>query len=372
MKKKLLISGTGIVVLLFSIIFSMILINSKPVPRKDEKREQLLNVKTKQVISEKITTNFSFQGRVNALENVSLAAEVNGRIMQGEIPFKEGQNFNSGDLLFKIYNKDAEAILKASKSKFLRTLSLILADLNVDYPESFQTWKAFFNSIKLDAPLPELPAVKSEKEKIFLASNNVLSDYYSLKQQEIAFAKYDIYAPFTGYFKRVNRQVGSIAANGSELAVIVRSDVLEIVVPVLPDDAARIAVNQKVQIESNSAKKYPGTVLRIAQFIDESTQSVNVYISYKTDNQYALREGEFVTVSFENKDIVNGIKIPREALLENQFVYLVQDNKLLKTKVRILQTLEDCAVVNGLEQGAIIVIESLVNVREGMSVSPIM
>jgi membrane fusion protein, multidrug efflux system len=372
MKKKLLTSTAGIIVLLFSIIFSIGLIRSKPVPHRDEKREQLLNVKTKLVISEKITTNFSYQGRVNALENISLAAEVNGKIMQGEIPFKEGQNFSNGDLLFKIYNKDAEANLKASKSKFLRTLSIILADLNVDYPESFQTWKVFFNSIKLDAPLPKLPAVKSEKEKIFLAANNVLSEYYSLNQQEIAFSKYNIYAPFDGYFKKVNRQVGSIAANGSELAVIVRSDVLEIVVPVLPDDATRIVNNQKVQIENKSAKKCSGMILRIAQFVDESTQSVNVYISYKPNTQYALLEGEFVTVKFKNKDMVNGIKIPREALLENQFVYLVQDNKLLKTKVKIIQTLEDFTVVNGLEQGSIIVIESLIDAREGLPVLPIM
>ena len=69
----------------------------------------------------------------------------NGKILQGDVPFKEGQNFSKGDVLIKIYNNDAEASIKASRSNFLRTLSLILPDMMVDYPDSYPAWKDFFN-----------------------------------------------------------------------------------------------------------------------------------------------------------------------------------------------------------------------------------
>ena len=368
MKKNLIFAVTGIIILVLSITISLALIQSKPVPSKDGKRENLLTVKTATVGYENLTTSFSYQGRVEALENISLAAEVNGKILQGEIPFKEGQNFDRGDLLIKVYNKNAEASLKAARSNFLRTLSHILPDMMVDYPESYSNWKDFFNSINLDEPLPEMPEVKQEKEKIFLASQNVLSEYYALKQQEITFEKYNIYAPFDGYFKQVNREVGSIAANGSELAIIVRSDALEIVAPVFPVDAERISAGQTIEIQSKSGKTFSGKVSRVAQFVDPSTQSVNVYITYRQTNGYSLLEGEFVTINFQNTSTKKGMRIPREAIIQNNYVYLVQNNALKKSAVTIYQTLEDYIVINGLPEGATIVIESLANAREGMRV----
>jgi membrane fusion protein, multidrug efflux system len=368
MKKNLIFTIAGIIILVLSITVSMGLIQSKPVPSKDGHRENLLTVKTASVEYENLTTSFSYQGRMEALENISLAAEVNGQILQGEISFREGQNFEKGNLLIQIYNKNAEASLIAARSNFLRTLSLILPDMMIDYPDRYLTWKNYFNSIDLKEPPPEMPEITQEKEKIFLASNNVLTEYYSLKQQEITFEKYSIYAPFNGYFKQVNREVGSIAANGSELAVIVRSELLEIKVPVFPTDAKKVHAGQDVEIKSKSDKIYSGKVSRVSQFVDASTQSVNVYVTFQQVKGNSLLEGEYVTVNFQNAGTTKGMQIPREALVAEKYIYLVKENKLEKSEVSINQTLEDYVVINGLPEGQEIVTESLINASDGMSV----
>ena len=98
MKKNLIFALIGIFILFLSITVARALIQSKPMPPKDGKRESLLIVKTAPVTFEHQKTSFSYQGRVEALENVSLAAEVNGKILQGDVPFKEGQNFSKGDV----------------------------------------------------------------------------------------------------------------------------------------------------------------------------------------------------------------------------------------------------------------------------------
>lgn len=368
MKKNLVFTMSGIILLVLSILISLALIQSKPVPPSDAKRKAVLTVKAETVNYEKLKTQFSHQGRVEALESVSLAAEVNGKILQGDVPFKEGQNFNAGDLLVKIYDDDAAVSLKAARSNFLRTLSQILPDMMIDFPESYQTWHRFFNTIDLQKPLPEMPEIKNEKEKIFLASQNVLSEYYALKQQEINFKKYSVFAPFTGYFKQVNREVGSIAANGSELAVIVRSDALEIVSPVFPADVKQIRPAQTVTIQTKSGHTCEGKVSRVAQFVDKSTQSVNVYIFYQPTQTHSLLEGEFVTVNFQTTEAVKGLRIPREALVDDQFVYQVKNKKLEKVAVNVRQTLEDYIVMNGIPEGSVVVTESLVNAREGIDV----
>lgn len=368
MNKRTIITGSGILILLIAIISSMVLIANKPVPPKDEKRESYLNVRAEKVAYQELSTKFVYQGRVSAQDNVSLAAEVSGRILQGEIPFKEGQSFKKGELLIRIFDADAAAGLKASKSQFLRSISLILPDLKVDFPQRFSAWETFFNAIDIEKSLPEIPKAQSEKEQIFLASNGLLADYYSLKQKEINLSKYQIHAPFDGYFKTVNREVGSIAGIGTELAVIIRSDVLEIVVPVFPVDAARIAARQEVSIASKSGANYSGTISRIAQFVDEATQSVNVYVAYKPQGQRALLEGEFVSVNFQIDQPIYGMKIPREAIMEKENVFLIRENKLHKAKAKILQELDDKVVINGIPEGEIVVTESLVGAKEGMLV----
>jgi multidrug resistance efflux pump len=181
-------------------------------------------------------SNMTYRGRVTAFDNVSLAAEVQGKIMRGDVRFKAGESFNKGDTLIKIYSRDVEATLKSGKSSLLQTISTILPDIKVDFPLEYEKWNSFFNDIDTENPLPHLPPINSNKEKVFLSANNVLSSYYDLQQQEINLLRYTIKAPFDGSFTSVSKEIGAIASPGSELATIIRSDKLEITVPVFPID----------------------------------------------------------------------------------------------------------------------------------------
>jgi len=128
---------------------------------------------------------------------------------------KTGESFNKNDIIIKIYSEDVEAALKSGKSSFLQTVSRILPDLKVDYKDQYDKWIAFLLSIDPEKPLPELPEINSDKERVFLASNNVLTSYYNLKQQQIKLKRYTIRAPFTGSFKSVNKEIGAVASSGS-------------------------------------------------------------------------------------------------------------------------------------------------------------
>ena len=136
----------------------------------------------------------------------------------------------------------------------------------------------FFQSLSVDEKLPELPEINTDKEKIYLASQGVLSEYYIIRQQELNMSKYKIYAPFNGSFKSVNREPGAVAGLGSELAAIVRTDVLEVNVPVMPEDARKINVGDQVVLSKNGIVE-KGKVIRVSDLVDESTQSVNILCS---------------------------------------------------------------------------------------------
>jgi multidrug efflux pump subunit AcrA (membrane-fusion protein) len=368
MKKKILYFIGSIAVMGLAVALTGFFMNNQPEPKRSVKGEDLLTVDIDTVATELMHPSMQYEGRVNSYETVSLAAEVSGKIMPGDVPLKEGEDFQKGDLLVEIYDEDAKAAMTSGKSNFLRTLSSILPDLKVDFPREYQKWKDFFNAIDVRGDLPELPGINSEQEQVFLASRGVLSEYYSLRQREINLSKYDLYAPFDGAFMKVNKQVGAIANPGAALASIVRTDRLEVAVPVPPEDAKWVSPGDPVRLNGSNGVVKTGTVTRIADFLDPSTQSVNVYIQYLPDGDGSYKVGEFVQATFKISKQVSGFTIPREALLNNSQVYVVNDEHLRKKPITVVRKLSDHAVISGLDNGTVVVTESLVDVEEGQKV----
>ncbi len=363
MKKKILYGLASLVLIVLAFGVSGFLIKSKPEPKTDAAKHNIMYVKAEKVQLVETEAAMSYPGKVSAFDKVSLAAEVSGKIMQGDVRFKTGESFKKGDVLVNIYAEDVKASLKSGKSNFLQTLSKILPDLKVDYVSEFEKWNNFFNQVDPESPLPELPEIMSDKEKVFMASSNVLASYYTLQQQEINLTRYTIRAPFNGIFKTVNKEIGAVSSPGAELATLIRSDKLEVVVPVFPNDLQWIKKGDKVKIIGNNGIEQFATISRISGFIED--QSVNVYLTYLATGKNSFLEGEYVDAVYGNS-IVSGFEIPREALIDNSFVYELKNGKLQKIEVEIIRQLADSYIISGIDASLTIVTESLASVNPSM------
>ncbi len=369
MKKKIFSSIIGLAIIIGAIALSSYLINSKPDPRKDEQKQNTMNVKAAQIKYTDIETNMKYRGRVSAFNTVDLTAEVSGRIMQGDILFKDGESFKKNDVIVNIYKQDVLATHKASISSFLQTLAQILPDIKVDFPDEYKKWNNFFVAIDPEKSLPELPVINSNQEKVFLSANNVLTDYYNLQNQEIELSKYTITAPFNGTLKSVSKEIGSAATTGSNLATLIRSDKLEVAVPVFTNDLKWIKPGDKATLTNKYNETTEIKVSRLAGYVDEETQSVNVYLTlYPTPNMNLL-EGEYVDVVFQGQNI-SGFEIPREAIINGSFVYKLEDGKLIKIPVNIIRSLNDSYIITGVEENTTIVTESLASISSNVKYIP--
>ncbi|MCD4731696.1 MAG: efflux RND transporter periplasmic adaptor subunit, partial [Bacteroidales bacterium] len=219
-------------------------------PEEKQKEAIKLFVKTEKVSYTTNEAKIVETGRLSSQQSVDLSAEVQGQILPGDVILNEGTKFKKGALLIKIFDEEARNNLKAGKSRFMNGIASILPDIRIDFPESFQKYQDFFNSLKIDQPLPELPELDSDKEKVFLASRNVLNDYFSIKSSEVRLSKYRLYAPFNGTFTAVYLEPGSVANPGSRIASMIRTDKLELEVPVRIEDAYWIQVGDKVQVST--------------------------------------------------------------------------------------------------------------------------
>ncbi len=359
--KPLLLIG---VIIIFAIMGMMFFAGQKEKPKIQKVKEFKRFVKAKQVTYRSISSILESTGRLSSLHQINIISEVQGKILPADISLKRGTIFNKGDILFKIYKKEAALNHKARLSRFLKSVAVLLPDLKVDFPKSYELWESFLGKIEFDNDLPKIPKINSLKEKIFLASRNILSEYYQIKSEEIRLKKYIIKAPFTGSIIKVNLEVESIANPGSIIAVVCRTDELELEVPIDVKFFKWINKGDKVDVFLNSTGHIEGKISRISNVLDPKTQNLTVFIHLKNEKTLPLYNGLYLKAVFKEITFDNCMKIPRNAVFNGNTVFIIKNKRLKKKKIKIKKINQDSIIFAGLNSGEMIVTESLINAKE--------
>ena len=342
------------------------LIAQKEAPNTRNAIESKRYVKTEKVNYGIVISPVSAPGRVSSISEIDVIAEASGKIITSNIPLKKGSQFKKGDILFTIYPDEAILALKSKKSQFLNSIANILPDLKIDYSNHYQDFRDFFNAIDINKELPKLPDVKEEKLKIYLSSKSILSDYYSILKDELQLSRYTIRAAFDGTYSDVYLEEGAYANIGGKVAHAIRTDVLEIEVPLERFDAQWVKIGDEVKLVSDiRTKEWNAKVVRKSQFVDQNTQSQSVFLRVVNDKTNKLLTGEYLTAHFPGHPIKNAMEIPRNIVFNTNEVFIVNDNRIHKKQIHIIKVNEKTLVFDGLKQGETLVMQPLINVLEG-------
>lgn len=353
-----------IIVIAFGLMRYLISLKGEPPRRPTVETKRF--VKTQEVKYDVIISPVVARGRVSSISEIDIVAEASGKIIAGKVPLKKGSGFSSGDLLFTIYPDEVILALKARKSQFLNQLANLLPDINIDYPTQSQIFSDFFSSIDIDKDLPEFPNIDDGKIKVFLASRNVLSEYYSIIKDELKLNRHSIYAPFDGTFKEVNLEAGAYTNAGGKVAHAIRTDELELEVPVPRFDAEWIKIGDQVTIESDERSiSWSGRVIRKNQFVDEDTQSQGVFVKIQNLKNNPILSGEYFNASFSGHPIDNSMEIPSNVVFNHNEVFIVAEGRLQRRIIDIIKRNDHTVIFKGLEEGDILVNQPLINVQEG-------
>jgi len=352
-----------------SAALSELFVSMKPEPPRMPEVVLKRFVKAETVTYSEITSPLMRKGRVVSSSEVALVSEAAGKIESGEVALRKGTSFKKGQLLATIYKDEVELAIKARKSSFLTTITTLLPDVKVDFPDQLDTFTQFFSSISMNKKLPELPEIKNEKFKIFLASRNVFNEYYGILQDEKRLSRHSLYAPFDGTFTQVNFEVGAYINVGGQIAKMIRTDQLEVEVPVENYQSEWIKIGDKVKVSSNQNESVKqGVVVRKSDFIDANTQSRSIFIKVQNSEYNKLLSGEYMQVEFPGQKIAKAMELPRGAVFNSNEVFTVVDGKLKKRVINVLKWNETTLIFNGLEEGTKVVSEPLINVKENSPV----
>lgn len=333
---------------------SMAMISTRPDLPKRDSREVVPLVEVLNVAPGPVPVSIESRGIVTPRRTIELVSEVSGRVVWVDPGFLQGEEVSAGQLLLRIDPIDYEVALSAAEA------SLASAELS----------------------LAEVKALV-KKAAIAEAEAGVTAARDRLRQARVDLANTEIRAPFDAVVDIKRVDLGQYVTAGSALMKLLSTGVAEVRLPLLASDVPYVRYGQEESGQwplltltasfGNIRHSWQARLARLERRVDEETRVF--FLVAQVDEPYnrelhshILAMGLFVEASFAGNPIADAVKIPRSALHQSAYVYLLADGKLKRNSVTLARREGDSVIVSGLQPGDRLVLTRLDLMVDGMPV----
>ena len=230
-------------------------------------------VEVSQITPIDITETVAATGKIQPEVEVMLSSEVSGEII--ELPIKEGQQVEKGDLLVKI-NPDliqsalsqAQAGLQNARAQLAQTeASLKNAELNYNRNKTLFD-KGVISKSEWDRTVADYEMAQANRESAYYS---VQSAAANVKQTRDNLTRTSIYAPMSGTISKLSvelgeRVVGTAQMAGTEIVRVANLSNMEVEVDVNENDIVKVQIGDStiVEVDAYLKREFKGIVTEIA------------------------------------------------------------------------------------------------------------
>ncbi len=355
--------GILLIALAFWLVNVMILKNKRP-ERPPVKIVKTVFIDTVQ--NSTIPIMIRANGTLVAKNRIEIFSEVQGVLQQSSKEFRPGNSYSKGEVILKIRSDEHYANLQAQKSNLYNSITSIMPDIRLDYPEEYAKWEAYLQMFDFDKVTPALPETNSEQEKFFISGRNIYTTYYNVKNMEVRQSKYTIRAPYSGILTSALVNPGSLIRQGQKLGEFISPSVYEMEVAINAKYSDLLVIGNTVEVESlDSGKKWNGRIVRVNGNVDQTTQTVTAYIELRGED---LKEGIYLEAHLKAKSEENAFEIPRKLLIDNESLYVLKDSIIDLVPVQPVYYTDETVVIKGLPDGTQMVSRVVPGAYPGMVV----
>src|SRR5690554_4564832 len=343
-------------------------------------------------------------GKIQPEVEVALSSEVSGEII--ELPLKEGQTVEKGDLLVKL-NPD---LIQAAVSQSQAGLDNVRAQLaqakasennaKLNYERSKTLFeRGVISKSEWDNAVADYEMAQANRQAAYY---NVQSAAASLKQARENLYRTTIYAPMSGTISKLSvekgeRVVGTAQMTGTEIVRVANLKNMEVVVDVNENDIVKVSVGDStnVQVDAYLNREFKGVVTEIANSAETAlsadqvtnfkvkvkilSDSYNDLTEGKPESYSPFRPGMTATVDIITNRKNNVIGVPISAIVirtdttaarqtpaaanrsnsreKFEAIYLMEGNE---AKLRVVKTgIQDesnIEIVSGLKEGETVIV----------------
>lgn len=224
-------------------------------------------------------------GKIQPEVEVMLSSEVSGEII--ELPVKEGQQVEKGDLLVRI-NPDliqsaltqAQAGLQNARAQLAQTTATLKnAELNYNRSKTLFE-KGVISKSEWDRAETDYEVAQANKESAYY---NVQSAAANVKQTQDNLTRTSIFAPMTGTISKLSvelgeRVVGTAQMAGTEIVRVANLSNMEVEVDVNENDIVKVQIGDSTNVEVDAylKREFKGIVTEIANSAETALSSDQV------------------------------------------------------------------------------------------------
>jgi membrane fusion protein (multidrug efflux system) len=322
-----------------------------PVNAKDNNTgkgaERVVSVYTDTVQYHEVSQSISLIGKLQSDQFVSVASEVAGKV--DNIKVTANQTVTAGQLLVQLNDSKAQAALLETKA--------YLADAQRKLNEYSALVKS--NAITKTEVFAQVALVDIAKARLTAAQANV-DDHY-------------LTAPFSGTIGLLDFSRGKMVSVGAELLTLDDLSTMQLDLQVPERYLSLLSTGMLVTASSRAwpDEIFNGQVVAIDSRINPETLNLRVRVHFDNANN-RLKPGMMMSSNMVFPAI-NAPIIPVQALEYSgtkRFVYVVNDdNRVTRTQVILGARIVDQVLIEqGVEVGERIVVQGLVNMRDGLKV----
>lgn len=374
-----------LVILGVGVSIAVLLKYTRKAPAKVEKKVVAPLVKVQPVHQQDIQMVVQGYGTVQPKIQAEVVPQVSGKVVAINPNFKNGGFVGAGETLITIDPRDYELVVQGAEAEVARAeveLDLEKAEAEV----SRQEWEQLNPGKEPPSPLiVREPQIRQAQTRLKAAKAQLATAELSLERTRVSL-------PFDGRVVSETVDLGQYVTAGQSIGKIYSIEAVEIEVPLEDWELAwfDIPVNpisfngnssaktgSKVEVRSQFAggvHTWQGYVVRTTGEIDKTSRLVSVVVEvaepFKGANgRPPLLPGMFVELLIKGKTLNSAISIPRDAMHEDNKVWVVEKGRLHIQQLEIARADQDFIYTSsGLEDGAMIVLSSLDIATEGMKV----
>ncbi|WP_114327217.1 efflux RND transporter periplasmic adaptor subunit [Candidatus Colwellia aromaticivorans] len=386
--KKILVP---IVIIVVTLALMMMIFKNPPTSKraKPSKAAQMTVVTTTLTPQNYPVIVKSF-GTVKPRTQSVLFAQVSGQINKVSKQFRAGGFFEQGDILIQLDDRDHRAEVKIAQAS-LMSAKQSLQEEGARVKQAQADWKRLGNGQTPNALVLRQPQYEAAKAQ-------VLSGEALLDKVKLSLERTKIVAPYAGRVLKKHVDIGQVISSNTQLADIFAVDYVEIRLPIknkdlplmkLPEEYRNVheqsegAGNERSMISNvvissdlMGEQVWQGKIVRTESAIDEMSQQLYVVaqIIRPYDSEYnqgaQIKMGQYVTAHITGREIEDALVIPSSAIYQGSYVYIVQNNLLIRKNIQLgWQNGTESIVTQGLNAGDELVLTSLGQVSSGTPVA---
>ncbi len=248
-----------------------------------------VSVEISELRSITVIETVSATGKIQPEVEVKLSSEVSGEII--ELPVKEGQTVEQGDLLVRINPDLIQASVSQSQAG-LQNFRAQLAQAEANETNAKLTYdrsktlfeKGVISKSEWDRAVADYEMAQANRLAAFY---NVESAAANVKQSLDNLARTTIYSPMSGTISSLSaelgeRVVGTAQMAGTEIMRVANLENMEVVVDVNENDIVKVQIGNeaKIEVDAYLRREFRGEVTEIANSA-ESTLTADQVTNFK-------------------------------------------------------------------------------------------